>query len=100
MQQCCLQAVHATAPISFNAAHSAICVNGKADSLGLMPGNNSSTGSDDNLNRLGSAIGAMSQSNVDQGPDVCPPESARLTGEHLGKRAAAFARTRTPPTDI
>ena len=36
-------------------------------SLGLMPGNNNSKGSVDDLNRLGSFSGAMSQSNVDQG---------------------------------
>ncbi|WMS40989.1 flavodoxin family protein [Acuticoccus sp. MNP-M23] len=69
-------------------------------SLGLMPGNNSSTGSSDDLNRLGSAIGAMAQSNVDEGPDACPPESDRLTGEHLGKRVAAFSKTWSPPADI
>ncbi len=69
-------------------------------SLGLMPGNNSSEGSMENLNRLGSAIGAMAQSNVDQGADVAPPESDRATAEHLGRRVAAFARTWNPPADI
>lgn len=59
--------------------------------LGLLPGNNASTGSVDDLNRLGSFSGAMSQSNVDQGPDVAPPESDRRTAEHLGKRVAEIA---------
>jgi NAD(P)H dehydrogenase (quinone) len=42
-------------------------------SLGLMPGNNKSTASIEDLNRLGSFLGAMSQSNADQGADVAPP---------------------------
>lgn len=60
--------------------------------LGLLAGNNSSKGSVDDLNRLGSFIGAMSQSNVDAGPDVAPPEADRKTGEALGKRVAEAAK--------
>ena len=56
-------------------------------SLGLMPGNNSSKGSVDDLNRLGSFSGAMSQSNVDQGADNML-ESDLKTAAHLGRRVA------------
>jgi NAD(P)H dehydrogenase (quinone) len=59
--------------------------------LGLLPGNNSSKGSENDLNRLGSFAGAMAQSNVDQGPEGAPPESDRRTAEHLGKRVAEIA---------
>lgn len=60
--------------------------------LGLMPGNNSSTGSVNDLNRLGCFIGAMAQSNSDQGPDVAPTEADLKTAEHLGKRVAETAQ--------
>ncbi|MFA6178122.1 MAG: flavodoxin family protein [Candidatus Methylopumilus sp.] len=56
--------------------------------LGLMPGNNSSTGSVNDLNRLGSFLGAMAQANSDQGADVTPIPSDLLTAEHLGERVA------------
>ena len=63
--------------------------------LGLPPGNNSSKGSVNDLNRLGSFIGAMGQSNSDVGPDLAPIESDRKTAEHLGRRVATFALTHT-----
>lgn len=54
-------------------------------SLGLMPGNNNSKGSVNDLNRLGSFLGVMSQANADQGgEDII--QSDRLTAEHLGER--------------
>lgn len=56
--------------------------------LGLPPGNNSSTGSEEDLNRLGFFIGAAAQSNADQGADVAPSASDLLTAEHLGARVA------------
>lgn len=59
--------------------------------LGLMPGNNSSQGSPDDLNRIGSYLGAMAQSNADQGPELVPPQSDRDTARHLGKRVAEAA---------
>lgn len=59
-------------------------------SLGLMPGNNSSKGSTDDLNRIGSYSGAMSQSNVNQGADAML-ESDLKTAAHLGKRVAETA---------
>jgi len=59
--------------------------------LDLMPGNNSSTGSVHDLNRLGSFIGAMAQSNSDAPPEQAPIESDRKTAEHLGQRVASVA---------
>ena len=56
--------------------------------LGLPTGNNSTRGSDQDLNRLGFWLGAAAQSNGDQGPDFAPPESDLLTAEHLGERVA------------
>jgi multimeric flavodoxin WrbA len=60
--------------------------------LDLLPGNNSSKGSTDDLNRLGSYIGAMAQSNVDEGPDKGPTASDVATAEHLGRRVARVAQ--------
>jgi multimeric flavodoxin WrbA len=59
--------------------------------LDLMPGNNNSKGSVEDLNRLGSYLGAMAQSNADQGPDQGPLASDLKTAEHLGKRIALQA---------
>jgi multimeric flavodoxin WrbA len=56
--------------------------------LGLPPANNSTAGLDEDLNRLGFWLGAGAQSNVDQGPDVAPPESDLATARHLGRRVA------------
>jgi multimeric flavodoxin WrbA len=60
--------------------------------LGLRPGNNNSKGSVEDLNRLGSFLGAMAQSNADQGPEHGPIPSDLKTAEHLGKRVAEFAK--------
>jgi multimeric flavodoxin WrbA len=60
-------------------------------SLGLKAGNNSSSGSVDDLNRLGSFLGAMAQSNADEAPEMTPPLSDILTAEFLGRRVAAIA---------
>lgn len=60
--------------------------------LGLLPGNNSSKGSIDDLNRLGASTGAMAQSNADASPEQAPIESDRKTAEHLGARVATFAK--------
>lgn len=68
--------------------------------LGLPPGNNSSSGSEQDLNRLGFFLGAAAQSNADQGADLAPPAADLLTAEHLGRRVAEaalqFARGRSP----
>ncbi len=59
--------------------------------LGLPPGNNSTTGSEEDMNRLCFWLGAGAQSNTDQGPDLAPPESDLRTAEHLGRRVAEAA---------
>lgn len=60
-------------------------------SLGLLPGNNSSQGSPEDLNRIGSYLGAMAQSNADEGADVTPPQADRDTAQALGARVATAA---------
>ncbi len=60
-------------------------------SLGLMPGNNNSKGSVNDINRLGSFLGAMAQSNADEGPDKGPIASDLETAKHLGNRVATLA---------
>ena len=78
-------------------------------SLGLYPGWNTSTASAGDLNRLGSFLGAMAQSNGDEGPDTVPPPSDLATAEELGRRVAIVThqwvrgrRTGTPeaPADL
>lgn len=59
--------------------------------LGLLPGHNSSTSSAQDLNRIGGFLGAMAQSNVDEGPEAAPPQSDRETAFHLGRRVAEAA---------
>ena len=61
-------------------------------SLGLYPGWNMSTASADDLNRLGSFLGAMAQSDGDASPEVAPPASDLLTAEYLGRRVAEVAQ--------
>jgi NAD(P)H dehydrogenase (quinone) len=61
-------------------------------SLALPPANHSSTGSEDELNRLGFWLGAAAQSNVDEGPDIAPPEADLATARHLGRRVAEVTR--------
>jgi len=58
--------------------------------LGLMPGNNSSKGSVNDLNRLGGFGGSMTQSSADQGAEAIPQSDLR-TAEQLGKRIALVA---------
>ncbi len=59
--------------------------------LGLPPGNHSTAGSENDLNRLGFWLGAGAQSNTDQGPELAPPQSDLRTAEHLGRRVAETA---------
>lgn len=61
-------------------------------SLGLRASNNSTQGSVDELNRLGSFLGAMAQSNIDQSAEHAPPESDRATAFCLGQRVATVAQ--------
>ncbi|WP_338700953.1 flavodoxin family protein [Streptomyces sp. Q6] len=59
--------------------------------LGLHPGWNSSTASEDDLNRLGFFAGAAAQTNTDQGPETVHKADV-ATAEHLGRRVAETAR--------
>lgn len=59
--------------------------------LDLMPGNNNSKGSVNDLNRLGSFSGAMAQSNADQGLEGMQ-QSDLKTAEHLGRRVASLVK--------
>ena len=61
-------------------------------SLGLPPGNNASTRSTNDLNRIGSYLGAMAQSNADESAETAPPEADHRTAEHLGARVALAAQ--------
>lgn len=63
-------------------------------SLGLLPANNSKSQRND-LNRMGSFLGAMSQSDSDVGPDVAPPAGDLDTARHLGERVARLAAKHT-----
>ncbi|HEX7718303.1 MAG TPA: flavodoxin family protein [Woeseiaceae bacterium] len=72
---------------TFAAQHGMVWIN-----LNILPGNNTSKGTVDDPNRLGSCLGAMSQSNIDQGPDVVPPQTDLDTGAHLGERVALCTR--------
>lgn len=58
--------------------------------LGLLPGNNTSKGSVNDLNRLGGFGGALTQSNNDQGAEAII-DSDLKTAEHLGRRVALVA---------
>jgi len=59
--------------------------------LGLLPGNHTSTGTEEDLNRLAGFLGAMAQSNADVGPEVAPGASDQRTAAHLGQRVAEAA---------
>ena len=72
---------------TFAAQHGMVWIN-----LNILPGNNNSKGSVEDLNRLGSCLGAMSQSNIDQGPDVVPPKADLETARKLGERVAICTR--------
>lgn len=59
--------------------------------LGLPPGNHTSTGSPEDLNRLAGFLGAMSQADADVPPEVAPAGSDLRTAEYLGRRVAEAA---------
>lgn len=60
--------------------------------VGDPPGNNWSGGSRNDVNRLGTWLGAMSQSNGDRPANEEPPASDRSTAERFGCRVALIAR--------
>ena len=59
--------------------------------LGLLPGWNSSTASENDLNRLGFFAGAAAQTNSDEGPEAVHKADV-ATAEHLGRRVTETAR--------
>jgi NAD(P)H dehydrogenase (quinone) len=59
--------------------------------LGLPPGNNSSKGSVEDLNRVGASVGAMAQAHADQGVEGIAASDFR-TFEALGRRVAEAAQ--------
>jgi len=71
---------------TFAAQHGMVWIN-----LNQAPGNNNSGGSLEDINRLGASLGAMAQSNVDEGPDTAPLESDLKTAGLLGERVAKCA---------
>ncbi|MET9616122.1 flavodoxin family protein [Kitasatospora indigofera] len=60
--------------------------------VGDMPGNNWSGGSRDDVNRLGSWLGLMSQSHADQGPQDAGSRGDLLTARRYGERIARLAQ--------
>ncbi len=60
--------------------------------LGQAPGNNHSEGSEDDMNRLGASLGAMAQSNADQGPDVAPTQADKESAKLFGTRIAEITK--------
>ncbi|MGY2262099.1 flavodoxin family protein [Pseudomonas sp. SDO55104_S430] len=70
----------------FAAQHSMIWVG-----LDLLPARSGIGVFDGQLNRLGSSLGAMAQSNVEQSPEQAPPAEDRCTAAHLGERVARLA---------
>ncbi|EJN17412.1 multimeric flavodoxin WrbA [Pseudomonas sp. GM78] len=70
----------------FAAQHSMIWVG-----LDLLPARSATGVFDGQMNRLGSSLGVMAQSNVEQSPDLAPPAEDRCTAAHLGERVARLA---------
>lgn len=69
--------------VIFAAQHAMIWVN-----MDLIPGDLCKKEELREVNRLGSFLGAMSQSEFDKRPDVAPPECDLKTARFLGKRVA------------
>ncbi|SFB98065.1 flavodoxin family protein [Streptomyces aidingensis] len=65
--------------------------------LDLMPGWNASTGSENDLNRLGFYLGAGGQANVDEGPETVTKADLE-TARHLGRHVTRTARRVSPAT--
>lgn len=58
----------------------------------ITGGNYSSTGSEEDLNRMAGYIGVMAQANIDEGPETAPPPSDLATAQMHGAHVAAVAR--------
>lgn len=68
--------------VTFAAQHGMIWV-----PLGILPAN-SSTSKRNDLNRMGSSLGAYAQSDSDLGADIVPPKGDLDTASYLGKSVA------------
>ncbi|GAA2664955.1 flavodoxin family protein [Nonomuraea recticatena] len=68
--------------------------------LALPGGWSSSGGSVEDLNRLGSWLGAMAQSDSDVGPDIAPPATDLRTASELGRRVAIVTRAYRRGADL
>jgi NAD(P)H dehydrogenase (quinone) len=60
--------------------------------LDLYPGWHTTGSSPEELNRLGSWVGAMAQSNSDASPEEAPSASDLRTAAHLGRRVGLLAQ--------
>ncbi|MER5354451.1 flavodoxin family protein [Kitasatospora sp. NPDC002551] len=60
--------------------------------VGDLPGNNWSGGSRDDLNRLGSWLGLMSQSHADLGPEQAGSRGDLITAQRYGERIARLTQ--------
>ncbi len=60
-------------------------------SMGMFPGYNSSKGTPQDINRVGSFLGLATQANADESPEVAPPAADRETAELFGRRIAETA---------
>jgi NAD(P)H dehydrogenase (quinone) len=61
-------------------------------STGLLPGSASGKTGPDDINRLGSFLGAMAQAENAPATETNPPRGDQLTVRHLGKRVAEAAQ--------
>jgi multimeric flavodoxin WrbA len=61
-------------------------------SYGAKGGWFTTDGSADDVNRLGSFLGVMTQANYDQSPELAPPPSDLQTAADLGRRVATATR--------
>jgi len=59
--------------------------------LATLPGYNTSKGTPEDLNRIGSFTGVMTRANADEGADVQPPKADLDTAALLGERVANWA---------
>lgn len=61
----------------------------------ILGGNYSTSGSEEDLNRMAGYIGVMAQANIDQTSDLAPPasdiETARIHGHHVASVACQYA---------
>lgn len=71
----------------FAAQHSMIWVG-----LDLLPARSTGGSFEGQMNRLGSSMGAMAQSSLEQPPQFAPPLEDRCTAAHLGERVARLAQ--------